>query len=320
VNQVLHGDNLELLKRLPAEAIDLTYIDPPYASGNCYAGAYDDDWPDLDAYLNYLRPRLAEMRRTLAAHGSLFVHLDQNAAHYVKVELDGLFGREQFRGEIVWLKVRVKKAQASGFPRVHDTILWYSRSPAYHYAHQTQPLAPEYVRSHYGAHEADGRRYQLVSLIQDGAGPARRFGDHVLEPPRGKHWIWSQARIDAAMAAGRIRFTSRGRPRLVRYLDEAKGNVVGDVWTDIAPVNSQAADRTDWPTQKPEPLLARIILACTQPGDLVADFFAGSGTTGVAAARLGRRYLLCDRSTRAAQLARRRLAQIAADGAQNVSS
>ena len=295
------GDNLEVLRGVADGTIDLIYIDPPYASGNRYAGAYDD-WSDLDAYLAFLCPRLSEMRRTLAPHGSLFVHLDHNAAHYVKVELDRMFGRDQFRGEIVWQKIRVKKAQASGFPRVHDTILWYSRSAGFHYDHQYEPLDAAYVRSHYGE-----KGYQLVSLIQDGAGPPRRFGNRVLAPPPGKHWIWSQERIDRALAAGRIRFTRSGRPRLVRRLDEARGNVLGDVWTDIPPVNSQAAERAGWPTQKPVALVERVIAACSRPGDLVADFFCGSGTTGVAASRLGRRYLLVDTQPMAVALSQRRL-------------
>jgi DNA modification methylase len=301
------GDNLVLLRGLPEASLDLIYIDPPYASGNRYPGAYDDDWPTLEAYLAFLRPRLVEMRRTLADTGSLFVHLDQNASHYAKVELDAIFGREQYRGEIIWQKIRVKKSQSIGFPRIHDSLLWYARGALPTYRHQHVPLDPAYIRSHYRVDPATGRRFQLVSLIQDGPGPVRRFGDRELAPPPGKHWIWGQARIDAAMAEGRIRFTRGGRPRLVRDLDEAQGHVLGDVWTDIPPVNSQAAERTVWPTQKPEALLERILSACSNPGDRVADFFCGSGTTGVVAARLGRRFLLCDRSPAAIALARERL-------------
>jgi DNA modification methylase len=295
------GDNLALLRRVARGSIDLIYIDPPYASGNTFC-EFDDDW-ELEEYLDFLRPRLCAMHAALAPTGSLFVHLDHNAAHYVKVELDRLFGRANFRGEIVWLKIRVKKAQANAFPRVHDTILWYSRGADYRYAHQYAPLSDAYIRSHYGR-----KGYQLISLIQDGAGPPRRFGDRVLAPPRGKHWIWSQQRIDVAMAAGRIQFTKSGRPRAVRLVSEARGNVIGDVWADIPPVNSQAAERSGWPTQKPLALVERIIAACTQPGDLVADFFCGSGTTGVAAARLGRRFLLCDENAAAVRLAKQRLA------------
>src|SRR5689334_850544 len=117
------------------------------------------------------------------------------------------------------------------------------------------------------------------------------------------------------MAAGRIQFTKSGRPRAVRFLSEARGNVIGDVWTDIPPVNSQAAERAGWPTQKPVALAERIIAACSRPGDLVADFFCGSGTTGVAAARLGRRFLLVDARPAAIQLAQKRLAGCKADGA-----
>jgi DNA modification methylase len=309
--EVAHGDNLELLRGLPQGQFHLVYIDPPYASGNSYPGAFADAWPSLEAYLDFLVPRLGAIHRVLHPRGSLLVQLDQAAAHYVKVELDRIFGRERFRGQIIWQKVRVKKAQSAGFPRLHDILLWYSRSARFCYAHQHTPLAPDYARSHYGARDlATGRRYQLVSLIQDGAGPPRRFGDQVLAPPLGKHWIWSQERIDAAFAAGRIRFTKNGRPRLVRYLDEARGNVIGDVWTDIPPVNSQAAERAGWPTQKPVALVRRIVLACSRPGDWVGDFFCGSGTTGVAAAELGRRFWLCDQSAAAVALARKRLAAL----------
>src|SRR5262245_18590471 len=122
------GDNLSLLPTLPEGCMQLIYIDPPYGSGNQYAGYYDDRWFHRRAYLEFLRPRLAHMHRIVSPNGSSFVHLDQRASHYVKVELYELFGEAQFRGEIVWLKVRVKKAQAAGFPRVHDTLLWYSRT------------------------------------------------------------------------------------------------------------------------------------------------------------------------------------------------
>src|SRR5437899_480743 len=125
-DRLVCGDNLPLLRSLPEASIDLVYVDPPYGSGNRYRNAYDDTWRDRPAHLEFLRPRLGEMRRTLAPHGSLFVHLDQTAAHYVKVLLDEVFGADQFRGEIVWLKIRVKKSQTIGFPRVHDTLLWYS--------------------------------------------------------------------------------------------------------------------------------------------------------------------------------------------------
>src|SRR5262249_61201435 len=132
--------------------------------------------------------------------------------------------QEHSRARLAGPKTRVNTAPAAGLPHVHDPILWYSRSDRFRYAHQHAPLDPAYIRSHYGQRDpATGRRYQLVSLIQDGAGPARRFGDRTLAPPRGKHWIWSQDRIDRAFAAGGIRLTRNGRPRLVRYLDEAAG-------------------------------------------------------------------------------------------------
>jgi adenine-specific DNA-methyltransferase len=151
------------------------------------------------------------------------------------------------------------------------------------------------------------RRYQLVSLVQAGQGPARRFRDRILEPGAGRHWIWSQDRIDLAFEANLIEFTSNGTPRKKQYLDESSGRQVDDMWLDVFPVNSQAKEDTGYATQKPEALLDRITAACSRPGDLIADFFCGSGTTLAVAEKLGRKWIGCDLGRFAIHTSRKRL-------------
>jgi len=157
-----------------------------------------------------------------------------------------------------------------------------------------------------------GRRYGSFDFTQKGSGPPRYFGDKLLYPPSGKHWIWDQEKIDQAMKEGRIIFTLAGLPRVKRYLDEKKGNYVGDLWVDdeVTPLSVNSEERVDFPTQKPEALLKRIILASSNPGDIVADFFCGSGTTLAVAEKLGRRWVGCDLSKFAIQVTRKRLLDI----------
>jgi hypothetical protein len=177
-------------------------------------------------------------------------------------------------------------------------------------------ISEKYKASHYGQVETEsGKRYQLVSLIQGGQGPARRFGDKLLEPPPGKHWIWGQERIDKAIRDSIIVFTSSGRPRYKRYLEESEetGIPVGDIWNDIAPVNAQSNDRIGYPTQKPDEILERIILASSADGDVVADFFCGGGTTPVVAQRLNRRWIACDQSRIAIAITADRIAKVVED-------
>ena len=308
-NRLFWGDNLHVMRQLPSESIDLIYIDPPFFSGRQYnvifgdqneLRSFSDIWEGgMPGYLIWLNARLYEMKRLLKKTGSIYVHLDWHASHYVKIEMDKVLGHDNFRTEIIWEKIRVKKAQSKDFPRVHDAILCYSKTESYVYSPQMTEISEKYKASHYGAVEPKtGKRYRLVTLLQGGQGPARRFGDKIIEPPPGKHWIWGQDRIDEAMKSGIIAFTSSGRPNYKRYLEESEetGIPVGDIWNDIAPVNAQSNDRIGYPTQKPEELLERIILASTSKGDIVADFFSGGGTTAAVAQRLSRRWITCDQS------------------------
>lgn len=264
--RLICGDNLEVLSGISDGAIDLVYVDPPFGTGTARKSGREpahryDDPAGIGEYVDWLRPRLAEMRRTLAPHGSLFVHLDWRASHYVKVELDKIFGADRFVNEIVWCySVGGKSSRAFG--RKHDTILWYSRGAAYRF-HPDAVRIPRKVGSHMKLEaDADGRPVQVKR--------DRRTGKEYRYP------------VD-------------------------RGKVPEDYWIDIETLNRGDRERTGWPTQKPEALLARIIAATTSRGDLVADFFAGSGTTAVVAHELGRRFLAVDRAPNAVDVARTRL-------------
>jgi very-short-patch-repair endonuclease/DNA modification methylase len=298
-NMLIWGDNKLVMASLLQEfrgKIDLIYIDPPFDVGADFtmkiqigddsdevqkeqsileAVAYRDTWgKGVDSYLHMMYERLTLMRDLLSERGSIYVHLGYNVLHYVKVIMDEIFGSYNLLNQIVWQKVRSSKAQSKGFGNVHDVVLVYTKGSSFTFNPQYTELSPERIRKHYKyIEEGTGRRYQLCDLTQKGEGPPRRFGDRVLKPPPGKHWIWSQERIDQAMAEGRIVFTSGKMPRLKRYLDESLGNPAEDIWVDIPPINSQSYERLDYDTQKPEQLLTRIILASSNEGDLVADFF-----------------------------------------------
>ena len=250
---------------------------------------------DMLAYLSMMAPRLVELRRVLKSTGSLYLHCDPTASHYLKMLIDAIFGTGHFQNEIIWQKIRSSKAQTIGFGSVHDTIFAYRKTAAAVFRKLYTPLSDQRVARHYGqAESGTGRRYGLDNFTQSGQGKPRRFGDRVIAPPAGKHWIWEQDRIDAAMSEGRIVFTSKNMVRVKRYLDESRGNPMEDVWIDIPPINSMAQERLGYPTQKPVALLERIIQASSNEGATVLDPFCGCGTTIAAAQKLGRRWIGID--------------------------
>jgi adenine-specific DNA-methyltransferase len=317
--------------------VDLVYIDPPFMVNNDFRAdnaieieldekahvqvhkepslveiiAYKDTWRQgLDSFVSMLRSRLRLLKQLLASTGSIYVHLDWHAVHYVKILMDEIFGYENFRGEIAWQKLRASKAQAQRFSNCHDTILCYGVTPETYFEPVMTEQNVDLLITHYRHQDSDGRRYNLADFTQAGSGPARRFGERVMAPPAGKHWIWSQERIDEGMAKGLIVFSSGGVPYVKRYFDEVEGHRATDLWTDIFPVNQVAKERLGYPTQKPVALLDRVIRASCPPGGLVLDCFLGSGTTGEAAERLGRRWIGIDNGKYGIHLARKRLIQL----------
>ena len=323
-NKLIWGDNkliLSSLKNGPLReeieaqgGLKLIYIDPPFDVGADFSMdieigddtftkkpnileeiAYRDTWgKGADSFISMIYERLVLMRDLLSDDGSIYVHCDWRVNQHLRQVLDEIFGPDNFTNAICWQKIRTTKAQSNGFGNVLDTIYLYSKSSSSLFKNQYTEFDPNYIKSHYKEDKVSGRLFRTVSMLQKGAGPARNFGGKILEPPPGRHWIWSQERIDEAMKRDRIRFTSNGRPEKVQYLDEMKGDVVADLWDDIYPINSQALEAVAYPTQKPEALLERIIRSSSNEGDLVADFFCGSGTMAVVAEKLGRKWIVSD--------------------------
>lgn len=333
-NRLIWGDNKYIMASLLPEfagKINLIYIDPPFATGadfsiNIKLGdlewtkeasvieekAYRDTWGrGVDSYLQMMYERLILMRELLADNGSIYVHLDWHVGHYVKIIMDEIFGKENFRNEVIWQKLTTPKAQTLGFGNVHDVILWFSKNTEIIFNEIKIAHKEDYLEKMYRFVEPEtGRRYRLHDFTQKGQGEVRRFGKKVLAPPPGKHWIWSQERIDGALKKGMIVFSKTGMPQIKRYLDEVEGQRLHDIWTDVSPIGSVAQERLDYPTQKPKDLLERIIKASSNEGDLVADFFCGSGTTGAVAEELGRRWIMSDLSKFAIHTTRKRLLDI----------
>ncbi|OPX36508.1 MAG: hypothetical protein B1H11_07315, partial [Desulfobacteraceae bacterium 4484_190.1] len=335
MNRLIWGDNLLAMQALLAQGyegkINLIYIDPPFDSKADYSHkmtiegneftkepsvierlAYKDTWAGgTDSYLDMLYPRLQLMKRLLAEDGSIWVHLDWHIGHYVKVIMDEVFGRENFLNHISWLKLTARKSQSDSFSNIHDMIFVYAKKKEkVHFKPQFEPYDEAKISSSYNKiEEGTGRLYGLFDFTQKGSGSPRRFGDKILEPPPGKHWIWSQKKIDEGLKKGLIIFTSGGMPRVKRYFDESEGRFVGDMWFDkeVAPLSANDSERTNFDTQKPSGLIKRIINASSKEGDLIADFFAGSGTTLAVAERLGRRWIACELGKVGVQVTRARL-------------
>jgi len=260
---------------------------------------------DMMAYLTMMAPRLIELHRVLKNTGSIYLHCDPTASHYLKMLMDAVFGPQNLRAEVIWRRT-YGHGGATNYHRVHDTIMYYVRSDAYRWNALRLAHDDSYIKSHYGNIDSDGRRFQLITAHGPGQGPPRRFGDRLIEPPKGRHWM-DQTTIDRDMQAGLIVFTKSGMPRKKRYLDETEGRPIPDVWEDIFPINSQARERLGYPTQKPEALLERIIKASSNHGDVVLDPFCGCGTTIAAAQKLGRRWIGIDLTHLAVALIKTRL-------------
>jgi adenine specific DNA methylase Mod len=245
------------------------------------------------AYITMMAVRLIEMHRALKPSGSLYLHCDPTASHYIKVLLDAIFGVERFVNEICWQRTTPNGLAFSRFASSHDTIFLYRKGEAYTWKPQHTPRSTKYVEKYYNMmDEPTGRRFQPTSLLNpnpDRPNLKYEFHGHL------KVWRWTRERMGKAEKEGRIYFPPNGGvPREKRFLDEQEGVPVTSVWTDIAPVNSQAQERTGYATQKPLALLERMIKASSNDGDIVLDPFCGCGTTIEAAERLKRKWIGVD--------------------------
>lgn len=341
MNELHFGDNLDVLRGMPAESVDLIYLDPPFNSNADYgllygtrrggpsqaqAHAFDDMWTwgpdaqealrdtaarhmeagalldafeklfrasDMMAYLAMMSVRLIEMHRVLKSTGSLYLHCDSTASHYLKMLLDAIFGPLNFKNEIIWQRTGAHN-DAKRWGRVTDTVLFYSKSSEYTFNPQFTAYDPEYVAERYRyKDESTGRLFWPNTMTAAGPGPARTFRGVEMQPPTGTHWRFSQKEIDRLEAEGGIYYSKAGKPYVKSFLDERKGRTVQSLWTDIV-MSKSGAERLGYPTQKPLALLERIILASTNEGDVVLDPFCGCGTAVEAAEKLKRRWIGID--------------------------
>lgn len=270
-NQLLFGDNLHIMRALPSNSIDLIYIDPPFFSGRNYnvvfgdqneVRSFTDIWEGgMPGYLTWLNARILEMKRLLKPTGSFYVHCDWHASHYIKTEMDKIFGYENFRNEIIWHYKRWSAASSS-FQRMHDVILWYTK---------------------------DRKEWTFTKPFQPYSKP---------------EWIEDTVR---GFVDGKLVRLKDEKGNYIKREKENKGVLMHDVWEDINFLGPTSGERIGYPTQKPEALLKRIIESSSNPGDVIADFFIGGGTTVTVAQKLGRRWIASDISKIAVSVTRDRL-------------
>ena len=260
---------------------------------------------DMMAYLTMMAQRMVELHRVLKPTGSIYLHCDTTASHYLKLLLDAVFGAENFRSEIIWRRTNAKGLAFKGYPRNHDVLLYYSKDANFSWNRPFRPYDDEYVARFYRYEEEDtGRRYTLGDLTN----PNRNRPNLTYEwNGHLRVWRWTKERMQEAHDNGLIHYTSSGLGRQKRYLDEMQGNPVDTIWEDIKPIQAHAQERLGYPTQKPEALLERIINASSNEGDVVLDPFCGCGTAVAAAERLNRRWIGIDITHLAITLIRHRL-------------
>jgi len=265
------------------------------------------------SYLSIMALRLMELHRALKPSGTLYLHCDPTASHYLKILLDALFGSENFRNEIVWQRTAAKAHATRSLPSNHDVILLYAKSSnttwcsdAMFVPYDLSNLPTKTARK-YCHLDSDGRRYRLDNLLNPNPNRPNLTYEFLGVT---RVWRWTKERMQKAYEAGLVIQTAPGRvPQLKRYLDEQRGLPICDVWGDISPLNSQARERLGYPTQKPEALLRRIMSLSSNPGDVILDPFCGCGTAVSVAEEMGRKWIGIDIAFVAISLIKQRLAK-----------
>ncbi len=267
---------------------------------------------DVLAYLVMMTARLIELRRVLKATGSLYLHCDPTASHYLKLLLDAIFGPENFKSEIIWRRYGAHN-DAKGYGSVHDVILFYTKGKIFTFNKQFVPYDLAYIAQRFRYSDPDGRRYREQNLASPNPRPNLTYAytasnGQTYEPPRNG-WKVTPERMAQLDREGRLHFPLKDKARLAQknYLDEAKGVAVQDVWVDIPPIGGTSPERLGYQTQKPVSLLARVILTSSMEGDVILDPFCGCGTAVDAAQKLGRRWIGIDVTTLAVDLIDARL-------------
>jgi len=264
---------------------------------------------DMMAYLAMMAPRLVELRRVLKETGSIYLHCDPTASHYLKILMDAVFGPQFFRNEIVWKRSHAHsdaKQGAQHFGRITDTLLFYSKGTKTVWNSLYTPYDEKYIERDYRRVDSDGRRYRIDNLQGPGGAAKGNPSYEVMGVTR--YWRYSKEKMDKLIAEGRVIQTRPGAvPQYKRYLDEMPGVPIQNLWDDLSPLNNRSKEMLGYATQKPEGLLERIIKASSNEGDLVLDPFCGCGTTVQVAQRLNRRWIGIDVTHLAIGLIKKRL-------------
>jgi adenine-specific DNA-methyltransferase len=334
-NKIFWGDNLQvmshLLKRYRGK-VDLVYIDPPFDSKADYRKLvnvkgqrargdsaafeekqYGDLWNN-DEYLQFLYERLVILKELLNSNGSIFLHCDWHKSHHIRCVLDEVFSADNFCNEISRIKCNPKNSDLEDFGNIHDTVFFYRNGGKnYTWNKLREEKNSEDLARIYEQVDPAGRRYTTVALHA----PGERSGEtgqawRGMYPPRGRHWAYVHAQLDQFDSEGRIEWSSSGNPRLIRYADVDEGNRVQDIWTMKDP------QYVDYPTEKSELLLERIIRSTSKQGDIVFDCFMGSGTTQAVSMKLGRKFIGADINMGSIQTTIRRITKIAEELRQNL--
>ena len=276
INKCFCMDNLELIKELPSDSIDLIYCDILYNTGKRFKD-YDDKLGTPQKAMEWYKPRLIEMKRILRDTGSIYLQCDYRLVHYLKVEMDNIFGIENFRNEIIW-SYRRWSAKSNSFQNMHDNILFYSKTNLNVFNEQyeiTERLKKAYKQG-YNTNTTKSGRKQIIVTNKD-----------------------------------KIKNIDLSKYDEIIYKEE-KGTVLNDVW-NLSVLASNSKERVGYDTQKPKALAERIIKTSSNEGDIIADFFCGSGTTGVVTKELNRKYILCDINLKAIEISEKRLAECEVD-------
>jgi DNA modification methylase len=311
-----------VLSRFPDESIDLVYADPPFFSDRYYEilwgdgyeiRAFEDRWKGgINNYVEWMVPKLEQCKRVLKKTGTMYLHCDWHSSHYLKVEMDRIFGLSNFINEIVWKRSVAHSDARQGakhYGRLHDTLLFYAKDKEYTWNQQYVPFSEDYVNKFYKFIEPNtNRRYMLDNI----SGPGGSSKGNPMYEFLGvkRYWRYSKETMEKLYGEGRIVQTKKGNvPRYKRYLDEMKGIPLQDLWDDIRPI-STSKESLGYPTQKPEKLLERIIETSSNPLDVVLDPFCGCGTAIFVSHQKGRKWVGVDVSPTACDLMERRMRKL----------
>ncbi len=303
-NRLYCGDNINGLKDLLADPavkgkVTLVYIDPPFATKGAFYSrdqrkAYEDDLCGAD-YVESLRERLVLIRELLSPSGSIYLHLDENMVFEMKLIMDEIFGHRNYRNTIIRKKCNPKNYTRKSYGNIADFILFYSKSDEYVWNRPVEPLSEKSKKEYQYVEPATGRRFMKVPIHA----PGTRNGETGKPwrgklPPKGKHWQYIPNTLDEMDARGEIYWSKTGNPRRKVYLDKHQGVSVQDIWMEYKDAHNQNVKITGYPTEKNPDLLKRIVLASSNPGDLVLDCYAGSGTTLAVADEMQRNWIGMD--------------------------